>query len=141
MSFLKRIDGVGEDSGEITPELDEALRDYRQSVHAWSESVYSRPRTVQTASPRRMVWRLVAGSALSCVLVAGLSGGVYEHHRQQIKTAQARVVEHDRQVVAQRAQQEELLAKADSELARVDSEISRTVPSAMEPLAQLMAGE
>ena len=78
---------------------------------------------------------------MSCLLVAGLSGGLLQYHRQQLKVAQQRIVEHQRQAVVQQAQREELLAKADSELARVDSDVSQTVPSAMEPLAQLMAGD
>ena len=47
--------------------------------------------------------------------------------------AAVREAEHQRQVAEQRAREEEDL------LAKVDSDVSREVPSAMEPLAQLMA--
>ena len=140
MSFKDRIadestvSGVGKFAGELG-ELDEAVSDFRLSVHVWSEAASSRPRTVVGAG-RRGVWRLAAAWALGCFLVAGsVSGGVYEHlHRQQLaRIAAARVAEQQR-VAAQQARQEE-----EDLLAKVDSDISREVPSAMEPLAQLMA--
>ena len=84
------------------------------------------------------------GWALGCVLVAGagVSGGVHWTHQRQelarlaaVKLAmqQAEAAEQQRLAVAQQAQDEEEL------LAKVDSDVSREVPSAMEPLAQLMA--
>jgi hypothetical protein len=82
---------------------------------------------------------LAAGWALGCVLVAGsVSGGIYEHHhRQQLaRIAAARAAEQQRQVDLARANQEE-----EDLLAKVDSDVSREVPSAMEPLAQLMADD
>jgi hypothetical protein len=85
---------------------------------------------------RQRSWRLAAGWALGCVLVAGsVSGGVYErHHRQELaRIATAQQTEQQRAAREQRAREEEDL------LAKVDSEVSREVPSAMEPLAQLMA--
>jgi hypothetical protein len=48
------------------------------------------------------------------------------------RIAAAREAEHQRQIAAERALEEEEL------LARVDSDISRQVPRAMEPLASLM---
>jgi hypothetical protein len=72
------------------------------------------------------------------VLVAGsVSGGVHERHQRQEQARIAAAQEAARQRVAaeQRAKDEEEL------LAKVDSEVSQEVPSAMEPLAQLMAGD
>ncbi|MGA2169626.1 MAG: hypothetical protein ABSG62_15565 [Terracidiphilus sp.] len=120
------------------PLLDEALRDFRLSVHAWSEAVQNRPRTL-AHEVRHRSWRLAAGWALGCALVVGsVGGGLYErHHRQEMArmAAAQRAAEQQRQVREQQAareQDEDLLAK-------VDSDVSREVPSAMEPLAQLMA--
>jgi hypothetical protein len=117
-------------------ELDEALKSFRQSVHAWSDAAYSRPRTVTQVAVRRS-WRLATAWALGCVLATGsLSGGLYQHHRRQVLATQVRE--------AQQAKARELAAEqraqvADEDLlATVDSDISRTVPAAMEPLAQLM---
>jgi hypothetical protein len=123
---------------ELEPKLDEALRDFRLSVHAWSDEAYSRPRTAFVDSTRRRVWRLAVGWALGCVLVAGgVSGGVWQHHQQEMRLAAVRAAEHERLVTEQQSQ---LVRQEDEDLlAKVDSDISRVVPSAMEPLAQLMA--
>jgi uncharacterized protein HemX len=128
--------------GNLTEEqsaLDEALRDFRLSVHAWSDAVYSRPRTAVVPLASRHIWRLAAGWALGCVLVAGgASAGLWQHHQQQmeIRSAAARVAEQQRLIALQHAQQ----ARQEDEdlLAKVDSDVSREVPTAMEPLAQLM---
>ncbi|MGA2085390.1 MAG: hypothetical protein ABSG60_07725 [Terracidiphilus sp.] len=117
------------------PELAQALKNFRASVLAWSEAAYSRPRTA-VKTVRQRSWRLAAGWALGCALVAGgVSGGIYErHHRQELaRMAAARAAESERLVAEQRASQEE-----EDLLAKVDSDVSREVPSAMEPLAQLM---
>jgi hypothetical protein len=125
---------------QLDEELKAALADFRSSVHAWSSAAYHRPRMALAAAPRKRVWRLAAGWALSCVLVAGAaSGGLYEglrerNHRQQLaKIAALQEAERQRLAAQRQAQEEEEL------LAKVDSDVSREVPSAMEPLAQLMA--
>jgi hypothetical protein len=53
-----------------------------------------------------------------------------------MRIAVARAAEQQRQAAQERARQEE-----EDLLAKVDSDVSREVPSAMEPLAQLMAGD
>ncbi|MGA2674787.1 MAG: hypothetical protein ABSE99_16340 [Terracidiphilus sp.] len=123
------------ESEALDAEFEQALRNFRSSVHAWSEAAYNRPRTA-AKTVRQRSWRLAAGWALGCLLVAGsVSGGVFEHHHRQelARIAAARAAEQQKQVAAQRAREEEDL------LAKVDSDVSRQVPSAMEPLAQLMA--
>ena len=85
---------------------------------------------------RHRSWRLAAGWALGFVLaVGGVSGGVYEHHQRQesARIEAARQAEQLKQAAEQRAREEEEL------LAKVDSDVAREAPSAMEPLAQLMA--
>lgn len=140
MSFENKAEAT-ERAGEVRGfadekgELGEALRDFRLSVHAWSDAVYNRPRAAIEPVKNR-IWRLTAGWSLGCVLVAGsVSGGVYQHHRQQLaRIAAARQAEQQRLAAQARASQEE-----EDLLAKVDSDVSREVPSAMEPLAQLMA--
>lgn len=120
---------------EIDPVLEQTLKNFRESVHAWSEAAYNRPRRGLEAVPRRKVWRLASGWALGCALVAGaVSGGVYQvHHRQQMARLEAaREAERQKQLAEQREKDTERL------LAEVDSDVSREVPSAMEPLAQMM---
>jgi uncharacterized protein HemX len=138
MSFEDQVNGVGQELDELA----EALQDFRLSVHGWSEAVYSRPRSSQSgtavAPARRRSWRLAAGWALGCVLVAGSlsGGGLYEHRQQQMRIAAERVAEQQRLAAQEMARQEE-----EDLLAKVDSDVSRQVPSAMEPLAQLMTGD
>jgi hypothetical protein len=129
--------GLPNDGKTQDAELEQALRNFRSSVHAWGEAEYSRPR-----QPERMVrlmsWRMAAGWALGCVLAAGsVTGGLYErHHRQELAKMAA---------AAQAARQQKLEAEQqtfqenEDLLAKVDSDVSRQVPRAMEPLAQLMA--
>jgi hypothetical protein len=141
MSFMDKAGGVGNliEGPDKLDKLDEALRDFRQSLHGWSESAYGRPRTVIPVGSRR-VWRLATGWALGCVLLAGgASAGLWEHHRmeiQEMRIAAARLAEQQRLVAQEQARLEE-----EDLLAKVDSDVSREVPSAMEPLAQLMAAD
>jgi hypothetical protein len=157
MSWKKigRVSEMGELNkieDELTPELDLALREFRLSVYAWSETVMNRPR--QAAAPRRQVWRLAAGWALSCALIAGaITAGVFEHRRQPANIAQVRLPEQPRLAVEPGAKPDpkpetkpetkqniQQVRQEDEELlAKVDSDISRAVPNAMEPLAQMMA--
>jgi hypothetical protein len=131
MRFQER----GEDAAELV--LEQALRNFRRSVHAWSEAAYSRPRTA-AQEVRHRSWRLAASFALGCALVAGsVTGGVVHQrlHRQEMaRIAAARAAAAQERLVATRQ------ARSEDEdlLATVDSDVSREVPSAMEPLAQLM---
>lgn len=113
-----------------------ALRDFRASMHAWSEAEYSRPRSVAVATHRRVVWRRSAIWAMSLVMAAGFAGtGVYEHHHRAELARQIQLqheMEQKQQLEAQRAKEAEEL------MARIDSDISREAPSAMEPLERLM---
>jgi len=136
MSILNKSGEVG-DLTEEPEMLDEALQDFRLSLHAWSESAYSWPRRAVEPGQRR-VWRLATAWALVCVLAAGgASAGLWQHHQREMRNAAARVAEQERLAVQQRNQQ----ARQEDEdlLAKVDSDVSREVPAAMEPLAQLMA--
>ncbi|MGH9600503.1 MAG: hypothetical protein ACRD27_11610 [Terracidiphilus sp.] len=126
------------DSTEQDPLVEQALRNFKASVLAWSEASYSRPRAVETANRARS-WRRAASWAMACVLFAGgVSGGVFEHVRQQRAAEQIAAQ-------AQRARQEQLAAaerraqaRNQKLMATVDTDISQEVPSAMEPLADLM---
>ena len=124
--------GTGE-TGDLA--LEQALNDFRMSVCAWSEAAYSRPRTAARVVRQRS-WRLAAGWALGLALAAGgVSGAVFERHQMARAAEQQRLVqERQRLIREQQAREEE-----EDLLAKVDRDVSREVPSAMEPLAQLMA--
>jgi len=133
-----RLGQKAKDEGiELEAGLERALKDFRSSVHAWSEAEYSRPRQ-GTNMVRLMSWRVAAGWALGCVLAAGsLGGGLVERHHRQEQAKIAAAAEAARQ---QKLEAEERAAKENDDLlAKVDNDVSRQVPQAMEPLAQLMA--
>jgi hypothetical protein len=136
MSWKNRSAGEFED-----PVVEQALRNFKASVDAWSEAALSRPRTVKVVRRGATRWRMAASWALGCVLAAGsLAGALYERqHRQELARIAAA------QAAAQKAAEEKLAAEQKSAgqsdedlLATVDKDISRAVPAAMEPLAQMM---
>jgi hypothetical protein len=132
--------GRGEEATEmeaLDQQTHEAIGNFKASVHAWSDAMVSRPRW-ETEGSRSKTWRLKPGWVLGCVVFAGaVSGGLYQnyHQEQLARIAAAREAEHQRQIAAERAREEEDL------LAKVDGDISREVPNAMEPLASLMEEE
>lgn len=114
--------------------VEQALANFRATVHAWSEAAYRQPRVMETAVRHRS-WRLAAGWALgSAVLVGGITGGLVEQHARkeaQIAVQEARLQQ--QAAARQQARQE------DRELMNiVDGEISQEVPDAMEPLTRMM---
>jgi phosphoketolase len=147
--FKDKFEGRKSQHDELNPigdsELDEALTNFRLSVHAWSDAAFSRPRTVAAVVAPKQVWRLAAGWALGCVLVVGgASAGVWQHHQREMRSAVARVAEQQlqqKQLAARQQDQQARQAQKEDEdlLAKVDRDVSREVPAAMEPLAQLMA--
>ena len=50
-----------------------AIRDFRSSVHAWSEGEFSRPRRVVSLE-HRTTWRRAVVWAMSLVMAAGVAG-------------------------------------------------------------------
>jgi hypothetical protein len=141
MNFKEKFAGSMADRDEqkleLEPELNEALREFRLSVYAWSDAAYCRPRTALAASSRWLAGRLAIGWALACVLVVSVfSGGFWAHHQHEMRLTAARVAEHERLAAEQRRQQ--IRQEDEDLLAKVDSDVSREVPRAMEPLAQLM---
>ncbi len=120
----------------LDPALQNTLRDFRLSVHAWSEAAYSRPHRLP--APRQRAWRSATAWALGCVLAVGAAvGGVRERQHQQelARIAAVHAAEQQRRIAEQHA------LDAEDLLAKVDQDISRQVPSAMEPLARLMADD
>ncbi len=115
--------------------LDQALRNFRSNVHAWSEAEFGTHRNVSAVRHTR--WSMIAGWALGCVLAAvSVFGGLYERHHQQERARVAAASEAARQ--QKLVDQQRALTENDDLFAKVSSDVSRQVPSAMEPLAQLM---
>lgn len=135
MRFKKRLPVAGnEQDGTIEQGVEQALKNFRSSVHAWSEAEYSKPRTAKIV--RLTSWRTVATWALGCVLAVGsVGGGVYElRHKQELaRIAAAKAAEQQKLADMERVRKDD-----EDLLAKVDNDLSRHVPRAMEPLAQLM---
>jgi len=133
MSWNDRLAGESED-----PVVEEALRNFKASVDAWSDAAYNRPRTMRVV---RYGWRRAAAWALGCVVVAGSMGGaLYErqHQQEHVRIAAAQA-EAQKTAEAKLAAEQQAADLADEDLlATVDNDISRAVPAAMEPLAQLI---
>jgi uncharacterized protein HemX len=122
------------------PNLGDALLEFKASVHAWSDAAYSAARTAPTrpaiARRRTLAW------ALSLVLASGaLSGAVYERHHQQVLAQQQHQRELQLQHQQQMAAQQQHASEAEDLMAKIDSDVAREVPTAMEPLAQMMTDD
>jgi hypothetical protein len=134
MNWHDPLTGENEDQA-----VEQALRNFKASVDAWSKSAMSRPRT--TVRLARHGWRLAAGWALGCALTAvSVAGALHErqHKQEQSRIAAAQATA-QRTAQQKRAGQQMSAALNDEDLlANVDSDISRAVPAAMEPLAQMM---
>jgi hypothetical protein len=139
MKFDDEANGLRERSVDQEDlELEQALKDFKSSVHAWSDAAYRRPRAF-TKEVRLRSWRLALGWALGCALVAGsVSGGLLQRHH---RVEQARIAAGQRAAEQQkqlREQQARAQVSDEALLAEVDSDVARQVPSALEPLAQMM---
>lgn len=131
------------EQGREEARVEEALRNFRASVHAWGDREFNRPRTVRRV-PLSGFFRVIANPvlawALAGVLVAGGVGVPVSVHRQRQVAAQEKAALEDRERrAAEEKQRQTELAMDDEELlSHVDSDISQTTPDAMEPLASMM---
>jgi hypothetical protein len=136
MNTVKPLDA---DLGD--PVLHSALKDFRASVHAWSDAAYNRPRPARSPAPQAIAWRRAAAWVLSLTLSFGILGtAAYDsHHRQVVAQEQQRQqqeMERQRALAEQRAKATENVAETeDALMVNIESDVSRQVPSAMEPLA------
>jgi uncharacterized protein HemX len=122
------------------PNLGDALLEFKASVHAWSDAAYSAARTAPTRPA--ITWRRTLAWALSLVLASGaLSGAVYERHHQQVLAQQQHQRELQLQHQQQMAAQQQHASEAEDLMAKIDSDVAREVPTAMEPLAQMMTDD
>lgn len=140
MSSEERRDRMNEGvlDESIDPTLQAALLEFRQTVQAWSDEEYARPRRVVQPATRHGLTRRSLAWALGLIVAVGAgSGAVYErHHQQELAKQEAQRQAEQQRVLAQKhAQETDLL------LANIETDVSREVPSAMEPLAQMMTDD
>jgi uncharacterized protein HemX len=128
MNSVNRAEADVED-----PVMHSALKDFRASVHAWSDAAYHRPRPVLAPTPTTVAGRRVAAWVLTLVLSVGFVGTAgYQHHRQSVIAQQK---QHEQEMERQRVLAEQRARETEELMANVDSDVSRQVPAAMEPLA------
>jgi uncharacterized protein HemX len=128
---------AGEDL-ETDAKLEEALTDFRASVHAWSAAAYHRPLRVER-TVRQRGWRLAAGWALGCALVAGgVTAGVVEHQQNEQAARMAAQAQQQAREQERAAAKEQAREQDTGLMAKVDSDTAQEVPDAMEPLARMM---
>lgn len=118
--------------------IEEALSNFRASVHAWSQAAHRQSALVVAPAPDPFLWRRTLAWALGVLLTVGAaSGAVYEHHHQQVLAWQA----HQRQMEQERVLAAKRAAEMDELMAKVDQDVSQEVPDALEPLARMMTEE
>jgi hypothetical protein len=120
-----------------------ALRNYRESVHAWSEQEFTKARTVRR-SRWDAFWRVLANPvldwSLACALVVTSVGiPVTVHHQRQLVAERNAQMLRQQELAREAAQQEAVAMSDDELLSHVDSDIAQAAPDAMEPLASLMS--
>ena len=128
-------------------ELETALRNFRQSVHGWSEQEFNRTRSVAEVAPRGWWMRMrapIAVWSLGCALAfTAVTVPVSVHHRHVAEVArQAAAAQEASRRQAEEAARAQQLASAMSDeelLSHVDSDIAQATPKALEPLASLMS--
>src|SRR3974390_136959 len=105
MSFRK--DAIDQES-RMDASLEQTLRDFRLSAHAWGENAYNqphRPVKIYTTS-----WRMTASWALGCLLAVGsVAGGLYERHhvKEQARIAAAEAARQQKLEDEQRKESED----------------------------------
>jgi hypothetical protein len=137
-------------------ELQAALRNFRLSVHEWSEQEMSRTRTIgnvafgatlSAAGGRKHGWLAamkspIAAWSMGCVLaVTAVTMPLSVQHERQLKAQrQAAVLQVEQQKAAEAAARAQADAISDEELlSHVDSDVAKATPEALEPLASLMS--
>jgi hypothetical protein len=138
-----KVTKVNEQQEANDQEVEQALRNFRASVHAWSETELTRSRAVK--APQSPVWRWLAAPAVSWGAAAvlaftavGVPVAVHREHQAQL-VAQQHAEEQQRLRDAQEKAATQMAAIDDDKLLQhVDEDITQSTPDAMEPLASLM---
>jgi hypothetical protein len=129
------------------PQVAEALRHFRESVHAWSEAEHSKPRLIRQ-SRRSTVWAIIVNPLLgwslaAAVLATTVGVPVAVHHQHvvdgQKQDALAKQQKLEQEQASQAAQARAAAIDDDELMSHVDSDIAQDAPDAMQPLSSLMS--
>ena len=120
-----------------------ALKNFRASVHAWSEQEMARPRQIQPVRAsgwmKLMAVPMLGWGLAGVLIVVGVTVPVSVHHERQVEaTRRAAMQEQQRQAAEAAARLAQNSIDDEDLLKHVDSDIAQAAPDAMEPLASLM---
>lgn len=130
---------------QLDSHVEEALRNFRLSMHHWSEHELSRRPSTQT-QPVHSVWHWLmapavtwAAAAAIAITAVGVPLGIH-HHKVVVAQEQAAVVrQHMPQQTPEPAPTQVANSVDDDKLLEyVDADIAQQTPDAMQPLASLM---
>ena len=144
-------DRLKEEAEDI--QVEAALRNFRASIHHWSEEELARPRAIERTGWSRFqtgFWRVIANPALggtlaAALLITSVAVPVAIQREHKIAAERQALVEQQKRELQQRLAEEEAKKSAAANtvddgafLDDVDSDIARATPDAMQPLASLM---
>jgi hypothetical protein len=125
--------------------IEQALRNFRGSVKAWSDEEFAKPRVVRRSRWSAM-WMTLTRPAVSGAMAAVLataSIGVpmaVVHHQQEVAEQRQEAANRQKALQFQQAREHAAQVMDDSALmTEVDSDIAQEAPDAMQPLASLMS--
>lgn len=133
---------------QLDSHVEEALRNFRLSMHSWSEHELTR-RPAMQMQPARSAWHWFmapaatwAAAAALAIAAVGVPVGVHHHNAaiaQQKADDEAR--QRKLQEIQEAAQTQIAHTNIDDDklLQHVDSDIAQDTPDAMQPLASLMS--
>lgn len=134
---------------QLDPHVEEALRNFRLSMHSWSEHEFNRRPAVVRTQPARSAWRWLmapavtwAASAALAIAAVGVPVGVHYHNAVISREKAAEDArQHKLQEIQEAAQTQIAHTNIDDDklLQHVDTDIAQDTPDAMQPLASLMS--
>jgi hypothetical protein len=137
-----------QDNSQFDPRFEEAMRNFRLSLHTWSEhELTSRPAMQMQSARSAWHWFTApaatwAAAAALAIVAVGVPVGVHHHNvviAQQKAADEAR--EHKLQEIQAATQTQIAHTSIDDDklLQYVDTDIAQDTPDAMQPLASLMS--
>jgi uncharacterized protein HemX len=125
--------------------IEQALRNFRGSVKAWSDAEFAKPREVRR-SRWSAIWMTLTRPAVSGALAAVLAAAsigvpvAVVHHQQELAEQRQEAANRQKAIEARQAKEHAAQVMDDSDLmTEVDSDIAQEAPDAMQPLASLMS--
>jgi cell division protein FtsL len=130
------------------PQVEAALKLFRESVHNWSEAEFSTTRLVRRSRWEAM-WRVLASPVMSwglasAMVLASVGIPVTVHHERQLAAAHDAEVKHQQELAKVEVQNAAVTMASttmtdDELLSHVDNDIAQQAPDAMQPLVSMMS--